>query len=968
MLMAIWSSQIFGRSLFMEKLFINIFNMSISASYLVFAVLIVRFFLRKAPKTMRCFLWFLVGIRLLFPFSIESVFSLIPDTKTVEASLYEMQQEPDLKTETVYSPATSSIQKTEISFADDISVNRPKSWISVCARLWIVGIGLMMGYMAISWLRLASRVKTAIPNDVALDEACFIRIYQSDRIEMPFLFGIVKPRIYIPYSISDKDLPYVILHEKTHRRSGDYLIKPIGFILLSVYWFNPCMWIAYILLCRDIELVCDERVVQQIGIQCKKEYSQALLSCAVNRRMIAACPVAFGEVGVKERVKNILDYKKPAFWILAAAILACIIVPVCFMTQKKEKDFDLVEDKSTQNSGTTFAEMDVYKLTAQQEQLLKNADELSQKTSQNSVLTDDELKEALAQIEELEKDLQIQTADLQKELEVLKELEAKQGKNTAKEESLLQVSEQFETAVVQLKQQKKQLNELLNHVNTDLMVRELIEQWAQAFCSRDGGTIIRLANDKTEQKFVNEDMLVCGFEDGKDYAAFGWSSPWPWDLSGGEDASKLNYRIVDIKDRSAEILYYAWVSDPHVTVWRELLTYEIKDDKFAITSEILEYRDNICTLEEFYQAYPHGVIKGTMMDYYSYNEAGEALNEHAKERYTELFQPDTAAIALLNLLQNPNKVGTVVKPSKDENTCTVTLEFYEHGDSVDVTMIRPYGKDGIWLPWSEGETKTGSSQSGGSYIISNMIVDEMMKKDAQTLDALFPNHHEFMSEIRFPKSVDLNGDGIEEKIEMVNLGYNGGDGGYALRITDTKTGRQIPLPDGYTEDTGFPIMTKYREHIRGEEASIQIQLGKENQYTTIAELQIDAVIRIYERKHMDSEIKTYLQEEAFGEIRADAVSGCNIITFNNEETPTIVLKTYISGLLGHVDTLGYVITELRLQKDNTWKSNSYFLLDGCNDIMIQQSKEQPVEQDLGDSNLLFDNDTHVNFIPLQPEA
>lgn len=170
--------------------------------------------------------------------------------------------------------------------------------------------------------------------------------------------------------------------------------------------------------------------------------------------MIAACPVAFGEVGVKERVKNILDYKKPAFWILAAAILACIIVPVCFMTQKKEKDFDLVEDKSTQNSGTTFAEMDVYKLTAQQEQLLKNADELSQKTSQNSVLTDDELKEALAQIEELEKDLQIQTADLQKELEVLKELEAKQGKNTAKEESLLQVSEQFETAVVQLKQQK----------------------------------------------------------------------------------------------------------------------------------------------------------------------------------------------------------------------------------------------------------------------------------------------------------------------------------------------------------------------------------------------------------------------------------------------------------------------------------------------------------------------------------
>lgn len=966
MLMAIRSAQIFGRSLFMEKLFINIFNMSISASYLVFAVLIVRFLLRKAPKTMRCFLWFLVGIRLLFPFSIESVFSLIPDTKAVEASLYEMQQEPDLKTETVYSPATSSVQKTEISFADDISVNHSKSWISVCAKLWIFGIGLMMGYMAISWLRLASRVKTAIPNDFVLDEACSIRIYQSDRIETPFLFGIVKPRIYIPYAISDKDLPYVILHEKTHQRSGDYLIKPIGFILLSVYWFNPCMWIAYILLCRDIELVCDERVVRQIGIQCKKEYSQALLSCAVNRRMIAACPVAFGEVGVKERVKNILNYKKPAFWILAAAILACIIVPICFMTQKQEKDFDSVEDISTQNSGTTFAEMDVYKLTAQQEQLLKNAAELSQKTSQNSVLTDDELKEALAQIEELEKDLQIQTADLQKELEVLKELEAKQGKNTAKEESLLEVSEQFEMAVVQLEQQKKQLNELLNHVNTDLMVRELIEQWAQAFCSRDGETIVSLANDKTKQKFVNADMLVQGFEDGKSYTGFGWSSPWPWEIAYDGDEKEQNYRIVNITDHSAEILYYAWVSDPHVTVWRELLTYDIKDDKFAITSETLEYRDNICTSEEFYQAYPKGVIKGTVMDYYSYNGAGETLNEHAKERYTELFQPDTAAVVLLNLLKNPNKVGTVVKPSEDENTCTVTLEFYEHGDSVDVTMIRPYGSDGIWIPWSEGESN--SSQSTKAYRISDKNVDDVIKKDTQMLEALFPNHHEFMSDLQFSQNVDLNGDGVEEKIEMVNLGYNGGDGGYALKITDTKTGKQIPLPDGYTEENGFPIVTEYREHISGEDASIQIQLGKEKQGIALTEISIGALLRIYERRHMDSEIKKYLEEKSFGGIRADAISGCNFITYNNEETPTIVLKTYISGLLGHVDTLGYVITELRLQKDNTWKSNSYFLLDGCNDIMIQQSNEQPVEQDLGDSNLLFDNDTHVNFIPLQPEA
>lgn len=323
----------------MEKLFINIFQMSIYASYLILAVLLVRFLLRKAPKSMRSFLWLLVGIRLLVPFSVESVFSLIPNTQIADAVIdTTVPPEPDTLSNIPSTKPSVSQSVNTILPANSKHTDKAQTAVLLCAKIWLAGMALMLGYMVISWLHLKGRVKMSVPTDAALDGGSTKisqKIYQSDAIESPFLFGIIKPRIYIPNRVDSDALFYVVMHEMTHLKRKDHLVKPAGFVLLSVYWFNPLVWAAYIMLCRDIELICDEKVVRQLGASCKKTYSQALLNSTVKRRVIAACPVAFGEVSVKERVKNVLDYKKPAFWVLAAAVLACIIVPVCFMTRKK---------------------------------------------------------------------------------------------------------------------------------------------------------------------------------------------------------------------------------------------------------------------------------------------------------------------------------------------------------------------------------------------------------------------------------------------------------------------------------------------------------------------------------------------------------------------------------------------------------------------------------------------------------
>lgn len=307
----------------MSDVFIHFLNMSITASYLVLITILLRLVFRKAPKAVFCFLWILVGLRLIFPFSIESALSLIPATQTVPQYITTTDS-PSIYSGSVYvnQVINSAIYAMKPNPWDN--VNPMQTFMEVASYVWVAGLIIMLIYSLASYLRLRKKVAPSIKKEE--------KIYVCDYISSPFILGVLKPKIYIPSSIDEENMKHVLLHEKSHLRRKDHLWKPLGFLLLSVYWFNPVIWVAYILLCRDIELACDEKVIREMEKEDIKAYSEALLFCSVSRHSISACPVAFGENGVKGRIKSILNYKKPAFWVIVIAVIVSLTVTVCFMT------------------------------------------------------------------------------------------------------------------------------------------------------------------------------------------------------------------------------------------------------------------------------------------------------------------------------------------------------------------------------------------------------------------------------------------------------------------------------------------------------------------------------------------------------------------------------------------------------------------------------------------------------------
>ena len=308
----------------MSAVFLKVLNMSMTASWLILAVVLTRLILKKAPKWIPCLLWGLVAIRLICPFSFESVLSLIPSSETIPANIA-LQPEPAINSGiTIVNEAVNPVVAESFTPAPTDSANPLQIVIPVAEIIWIAGIVIMLGYALISYLKLKKSLSVCVPAGE--------RILACDEVKAPFILGVFRPVIYVPSSMSGKTLAHVIRHEKAHLQRHDHWWKPLGFLLLSVYWFNPLCWIAYILLCRDIEMACDEKVIRDMDKDDMAAYSQALLDCSFPRKRIAACPLAFGEVGVKERVKGVLNYKKPAFWIIVVAVAACVVTGVCFLT------------------------------------------------------------------------------------------------------------------------------------------------------------------------------------------------------------------------------------------------------------------------------------------------------------------------------------------------------------------------------------------------------------------------------------------------------------------------------------------------------------------------------------------------------------------------------------------------------------------------------------------------------------
>lgn len=634
----------------MTAIFFTVLRISFIASYLIAAAILVRFPLgalfKNVPKNAICLLWLIVGLRLACPVIIESPFSLVPGQSALSAALLldnnhaalpanaaptnqeQGAQDTRGQAQNINGQAQNAngqdaenirgqkrpAQKnaTENTFANTLeSQSAPRSQTSAIierdflqalrnplpARIWCAGMSLMCAYLLFSMYRIKKNVAVSVP-----DEWNGIRFYRCETIATPFLFGIVAPKIYVPYTVSQPELPYVLMHEKAHRMRYDHLAKIAGYTLLSIYWFHPLVWAAYILLCQDIELACDEKVVKDVGMDCKQAYSKALLACCANKKAIATCPVAFAEIGVKKRVNNILQYKKPGLRAVLAAAAACIAISVCFATESKR-------DPGRLNAGTM------------------------QKTDAGR----------------------------------------------------------------------------LSHSETpdDTRAIDFLEQWAGAYCSRDADAVAQMLRADAKKAFFSDTGGAADDANHMDAASrsFGWSSPWPWAAGTIGKDNMPNYNVLSAKDGTAEILYYAWTSDPHVTVWRQSICYEPagKEEKqpdsppFLITKSSIRYFDQIADTAAFASAYPHGIRK-TPIDYTA-NAAGKALNRNAKQNrklYKKLFRPVSAARFLLNITTDTSKVSASTTVAGSQ--ATVTFTFQKDGSAVTVNMLRPYGKKGIWLP------------------------------------------------------------------------------------------------------------------------------------------------------------------------------------------------------------------------------------------------------------------------------
>ena len=335
--------------------FIKILNMSISASWVVLVVLLLRLLLKRAPKWVFVLLWAIVGIRMLCPFSIESAFSMIPSVQTIDPDIM-LDITPTVETGvSVIDHAVNPVIAGSNTPAIGASANPLQISFALMAVIWLTGMAVMLLYAVVSYVNLRRKVAEAFKVET--------NIYQSERIAFPFVLGVFRPRIYLPFQISEQNATFVIAHEQSHIHRKDHLWKPIGFLLLAIHWFNPLLWLAYVLLCRDIELACDERVIKELETEERANYSAALLSCSASHRMVTACPLAFGEVSVKTRIKAILCYKKPGFWIILTAIVICCVVAACFLTDPvgdtTELDLSFLNYENATSQVADRAEIDV---------------------------------------------------------------------------------------------------------------------------------------------------------------------------------------------------------------------------------------------------------------------------------------------------------------------------------------------------------------------------------------------------------------------------------------------------------------------------------------------------------------------------------------------------------------------------------------------------------------------------------
>lgn len=596
----------------LSQIFLTFLYKNMTVSVVIIAVLLARLLLRKMPKKYSYILWSIVGIRMIFdlPFATNiSVFNLFRGfakrsstmgTMLTGSRKTNLQGATDaLNTIGTTGTSTAHASRNTTVGAMTHTLTTSQMVLGILGLLWLIVVALFVAYGIYSYVKCRLLVRTAvIARDIIPDthkKKGIVSVWECDRIPSPFVLGLIRPRIYIPFRMPKQEQAYILAHEQCHIRRLDPLWKLIAFLLLAVYWWNPLVWCAFFYMVRDMEMGCDEAVIEQFGNEIKQGYSNSLLSFAMERHPYSFAPIAFGEGDAGRRIKNVLNFKKPHTWVAILVFVLLVVVGVSCLTNGKDKiSSETVSD--TENS--------------------------------------------------------------------------------------------------QMPQQTVETTEApIDSVNSSTVEAPLsrVDQWAQAFCSRDVRTIQDMATDDAKNELKEETLL-------DDNGNFGWSSPWPW---FDEESGMPAYQITQSDDTSATILYYAQVSDPHVTVWKETLQYTRKDDKIEIAHEELQMLNFIAGGTEFENAYPKG-IQNTPMDYQA-NGLGETLNEHAisangmsPDGEYNLTDPMEAAQYLLNLLRNDGKVE-ITADKKDKTQVELKVHFTEDDITHHITMIRPWGEDGIWV-------------------------------------------------------------------------------------------------------------------------------------------------------------------------------------------------------------------------------------------------------------------------------
>ncbi len=594
----------------MSGIFITVLNMSLTASYCILVVIALRLLLRRQPKLLSYLLWSVVLFRLLCPFSISGSYSLMRmDTNMISMEniavtndAYEnnIEENYDAYDDSVAKPDTVESGNAEnISMADRaVTVKMPRlnTIINAVSWIWLLGVVLLILRSAASAIKLRRFLSRAVRTED--------NIYEDEGIDTPFVMGIISPRIYLPPHLPEHEREYVLAHENIHIARKDYMIKLAAYITACIHWFNPLVWLAFSLMENDMEMSCDEAVLKKMGMENKEKYSRTLLSLSSETSMLQGNPIAFGERKVKERVSNILSYRKKALItvVLAAAVLVAVGLGLAINPEAKS---DIGE-----SGDISKGLFDHHRFT------LVSGYFGSENISTGSEPDTDEPEN----------------------------INLSSNPNMAESEKL----------------------------------NKFVQEYAEAFCDRNGEKIASLYTDESTALADGEDMLLEKTEGGY---SFGWSSPWPF---------FYDYRyLINEGEKKADIWYYAIVSDPHVSVWKQEIRYTETDGEYYLTETSIQFMDSISSRSEFDEAY---LIEGEhiFVDYIE-NGFAEAILSHMEEEnspfdYTVYEKPETAAEYILNLTGGVS-IDESGRYSDSDKTGLATVRYtFADGSEVDIPM------------------------------------------------------------------------------------------------------------------------------------------------------------------------------------------------------------------------------------------------------------------------------------------